>query len=138
MHWYFKNSVTLVLISVVAFSIIGYIEAPDFSLILLIIYSFFLGAIPNAVFLLILCLLNKEYKIYYRLSLMILEVFLFYTIDFLLKKSIAFIPTHYRFVTTPSYTSIRDCFTFPYTEIYKYIILFFVLFLIKKFFFKNA
>lgn len=138
MFWYFKNSAILAFISTIVFSILGYIEAPDFSIILQVVYSFFLGAIPNAVFLFILCLFDKEYKVYYRLSHMILEVILCYIIGLLVKKSIAYIPEQYRFEVTQSYTSIRSFFTSPYIEIYQYIILFLVLFFIKRFFFNKV
>jgi len=135
MLWYFKNSGILAFTSVVCFTILGYIESPSFNLILSIIYSLFFVAIPNIVFLLLLSWLNKEYKIYFTIPFMVLEVVLLYLIGLLVRISITYIPEQYRFETTSSYISIRSCFTSPYTEIYQYVVLFFVLFSIKKFFF---
>ena len=132
MLWYFKKCSLLALISVICYTILGYIETKDFNLILLIIYSFFLVAIPNIVFLLLLSWLNKEYKVYFTTPLMVLEVILLCIIGLFVRMVITYIPDQYRFEKTSSYTKIRSCFASPYVEIYQYIILFFVLFLYLK------
>jgi hypothetical protein len=102
-----------------------------------IIYSFFLGAIPNSVFLSIICLVNKEYKIFFTIPLMILEVILLYLIGLIIEKTINYIPENYRFETTSSFTSIRSCFAFPYVVLYQYLILFYVLYVFKNYYFKK-
>lgn len=134
MFWYLKKSGILAIVTVVCFTILGYIETKDFNIILLIIHSFFLVAIPNIVFLLLLSWLNKEYKIYFIIPFMVLEVILLYLVGMLIRKGVDYIPDQYRFDSASSNTSIRSCFTSPYIEVYQYVILFFVLFLIKRFF----
>lgn len=137
MFWYLKNSIILTIVLIVCYTILGYFESPSFNVLLSIIYSFFLGAIPNSVFLSIICLVNKEYKIFFTIPLMILEVILLYLIGLIIEKTINIIPENYRFETTSSYTSIRSWFAFPCVVLYQYLILFYVLYVFKNYYLKK-
>ena len=134
MLWYLNKSFMLIIVSCIIFTIMGHFDSRGYNLFLLIIYSFFLVAIPNTFFLLLLCWFNKEYKIFFRIPQIFIEVLLLYIIGLSVTKSIAYIPAKYRYETSSSYTSLRFYFTSPYIEMYQYLILLVFLFYIKKLF----
>jgi hypothetical protein len=137
MCWYLKKNSILAVILIVFFTTLGHLESPSFSIFLMIIYSFLFGAIPNSIFLSVICLLNTDYKIFFTLPFMIFEVISLYFIGQIIEKTIKYIPEQYRFETTSSYTSIRTYFTFPYILFYQYLILFVVLYIFKYVYLKS-
>jgi hypothetical protein len=136
-YWYIKKSILLIVVTVFYFSVLSFIQYPEFNIIFAIVLSFFLIAIPNLIFLLLLCLSNRKYRIYFTFQLIIFEVILLYLINFILNRAIDFIPYEYRYKVTPLRTSINRFFTSPFIELYQYLILFFILFLLRDFFIKK-
>ena len=115
-------------------SINGY---PYNSFLLGAILTVIFAAIPNVGFLLLLCRLNKKYKIYFTFPLMIFEVVLLYGVNFMIHRVINSIPVEYRFEKTPTSDGILKWFTAPYTDAYQYILLFLILYLLRDFFVRN-
>lgn len=138
MNWYFKKSLILGVITIILFILImsfhGY---PYNSLLLAIVLTVIFLAIPNVVFLLLLCWLNTKYKIYFTFPLMIFEVLLLYGVNFMIHRVINSIPVEYRFEKTPTSYGIRSWLISPYIEVYQYLILFLILYLLRDFFVKN-
>lgn len=127
-----NKSILTFLATTVIFFIFGYIENSEFSLILSFIAAMFLVALPNTVFLLLISVINKKNRIFYKVKFLLLEILLLLLCYKVVEWSINKIPQRYRFDVTSSSIRIKSYFASPFTEVYSYLILFIILFCMRK------
>lgn len=96
--------------------------------------SFLLGAIPNAIFLVLLCLINGEYRQFLSFPNNLIEIVLSILSLRIIHILINRIPIQFMYMKSGSNISIRSIFAYPFIEVYHYLLLFGFLFLMIKYF----
>ena len=137
MLWYLKKCVILILMFVVVNIVFDEIISMDLSkdyFIHRVLMSFMLGAIPNAIFLVLLCLVNDEYRRFLSFPHNLIEVVLSILSLQIIQILIDRIPIQFMYMKSGSNISKRSLFAYPFTEVYHYLLLFGFLFLIIKYF----
>lgn len=130
--WYLKKSGQLAIVTTILLVIIGYIQSPAYGLILAALATFIYISIPNVIFILLICFINKDNKLFYTLPFMMIEVLLLSFLISMVDKIIAIIPEQYRYETTSSHKSLKPFFSHSIRDVYAYITLFFILILIRR------
>lgn len=101
-------------------------------LILTFIISLISFGLPNAVFLLLIYLLNFGRDFLLKTKLLVFEIFCLITISWTLNKAILLIPTEYRYYSTPTITVQKNAYQAGTLIFYSFVILFIVLFIMDR------
>jgi|GEM_PF-1036244 hypothetical protein len=132
MLWYLKKSMILILMHVVVGIVIDEIISVDY-FVIRVLESLLLG-IPNAIFLVLLCLMNEKYRRFlsfpYNLFEIVLSILSLRMVWFLIDR----IPIEFMYLKSGSDISKRSLFVYPFIEVYHYLLLFGFLFLMNKYF----
>ncbi len=137
--WYLKSGVKIGIITFLFLLLLTIItsERHGFDLSQMLIALTFFATIPNILFLLFISVINKDFKIYCSFPWIFVEIALLVLSNFLIRFIIHIIPEQIKFETTADTYRIHNYFSFPFVELYIFIILFFNLWGIKKIYFRS-